>query len=70
LNVSFNLPQADEVSIRLYDIQGKLIVSKDIGHKGIGKHQELIDLTDIPMGTYTCSISGQKNTITKQLIKQ
>ena len=70
LIVSFNLPQADEVSIRLYDIHGKLIISQDIGHRGIGKHQELIDLTDIPMGTYTFSISGQKNTITKQLIKQ
>ena len=70
LNVNFNLPQADEVSIRLYDIHGKLIISQDIGHRGIGKHQELIDLTNIPMGTYTFSISGQKNTITKQLIKQ
>lgn len=70
LTVSFNLPQADEVSINLYDIQGNLILSKDTGHIGIGKHQELLDLTDIPPGTYTCSISGQKNMIAKQLIKQ
>ena len=70
LTVSFNLPQADKVSIKLYDMQGKLIVTRNIGKKEIGKHQEVLDLTDIPQGNYVCRISGQKNTITKQLIKQ
>jgi hypothetical protein len=69
LYVSFNLPQSDEVSIKLYDMQGKLIITRNIGIKETGEHQEVIDLTDIPMGTYTCSISGQKNLVTKQLIK-
>jgi hypothetical protein len=70
LNISFNLPQADDVSINLYDTQGKLISEKKIGKKESGKHQEILDLTGIPQGTYICRISGQKNMITKQVIKR
>jgi hypothetical protein len=70
LNISFNLPQADEVLIHLYDTQGKLISEKKIGKKESGKYQEVIDLTNIPQGTYVCRIQGKHNAITKQIIKQ
>jgi hypothetical protein len=70
LNILFNLPMADDVSIRMYDLQGKLISYKDLGKKTAGEHQEVIDLTGIPQGTYVCRISGQNNTIAKQVIKQ
>ena len=69
LTVGFNLSQKDEVSIGLYDIQGKLIISKNIGKKETGEHQEIFDLTSIPKGTYVCRISGKQNTITKKVIK-
>ena len=70
LTVRYNLPKADEVSIGLYDMQGKLILSKNTEKKAKGEHKEILDLTDVPLGTYVCRISGQKNTITKQLIKK
>lgn len=69
LNVSFNLPQSDEISIGLYDLQGKLILAKNLGKKETGSYQEVIDLTNVPKGTYVCRISGQQNTITKTVIK-
>jgi hypothetical protein len=68
LTVRFNLPQSDEVLIELYEMQGKLILSKNIGKKETGEHQELLDLSNVPLGTYVCRLSGQKNSITKQLI--
>jgi hypothetical protein len=70
LNISFNLPQADVISINLFDTQGKLVSEKQIGKKESGKYQEVIDLTNIPQGTYVCRIAGKHNTITKQIIKQ
>jgi hypothetical protein len=69
LTVRFNLPQTDEVCIGIYDMQGKLILAKNLGKKETGEYQELLDLSDVPQGTYVCRISGRKNTITKQLIK-
>ena len=69
LTVRFNLLKPNEVTIELYDIQGKLILSKNIGKKETGEHQEIFDLTSIPKGTYVCRISGKQNTITKTVIK-
>ena len=69
LTVRFNLPLSDEVSIELYDIQEKLILTKSLGKKETGEHQEVLGLSNVSEGSYLCRLSGQKNTITKQLIK-
>jgi hypothetical protein len=70
LNVRFQLPKEDQVSITLSDMQGKLLLSKRVGTKAAGEHLESIDLNGLPQGSYLCRISGQQNTITKQIIKQ
>jgi len=70
LNIRFNMPKEDEVSIGLYDMQGKQVLLKALGSKSFGSHQEMLDLIDMPNGTYVCRISGKYNSITKQVIKQ
>jgi hypothetical protein len=70
LHVRFNLPKEDEISIALYDLQGKMILEKKMGNKISGEHQETLDLKDLPQGTYVCRITGKQNSITKQVIKQ
>jgi hypothetical protein len=69
LNVRFNLPELDEVSIALVDMRGKLILENKLGNRTPGEHQEILDLTGITQGKYMCLISGRHNTITKQIIK-
>lgn len=69
LNVRYNLPKEDEITIALFDMQGKLILQKSLGKQVSAEHQETLDLTSIPQGTYACRISGQQNTITKTVIK-
>lgn len=69
LNVLYNLPKEDIITISLYDMEGKLVLDKNLGKLSSGEHQETLDLTSIPQGTYVCRISGQKNTITKTVIK-
>jgi hypothetical protein len=70
LNIHFNLPMADEVLIGLYDMNGKLILEKNLGSKVTGEYQEILDLTNIPQGTYICRTSGVQNIITKKVIIQ
>ena len=70
LNVSFNLPKADEMSIALYDLQGKVVLEKKLGTKAMGKYQELLNISALPNGVYVCRISGVHNSITKQIIKK
>ena len=69
LNVRFQLPKEDQVSISLSDLQGKLLLTKNIGTKTAGEHLETLDLSGLPQGNYSCRISGQQQTITKQVIK-
>ena len=70
LNVRFNLLKAEEVFIGLYDISGKLILENNLGNIESGEYHEVFNLNSIPQGTYVCRISGQHNTIIKQVIKQ
>jgi hypothetical protein len=69
LNVSYNLPKEDEITIALFDMQGKLMLQKGSGKQVSGEHQETLDLTSIDQGKYVCRISGLKNAITKTVIK-
>ncbi len=69
LTVGFNLLFENEVSIKIFDSQGKLILEKNIGKKESGEHQDILDLTNLPQGTYVCQIAGLQNTITKTVIK-
>lgn len=70
LHIRFTLPKEDEISIALYDMQGKMILEKMMGNNISGEHQETLDLKDLPQGTYICRINGKQNSITKQVIKQ
>lgn len=69
LNVSFNLPQADDIGITLYDLQGKVVLEKKLGVTAEGKHQQILDISALTNGVYVCRISGGNNSVTKQIIK-
>jgi hypothetical protein len=69
LHLQYNLPHEDAITIGLFDMQGKLMLQKNLGKQALGEHQETLDLTSIPQGTYTCRISGQQNAIIKTVVK-
>lgn len=70
LQVRFNLPTEDEITISLYDVQGKILLVKHFGKHVSGMHQRTLDLTNVTEGTYVCRIVSQNNSITKKIIKQ
>ncbi len=70
LQVRYHLPKADVLQIALYDMQGRLIIENNIGNQKEGQHQAMLDLSHIDAGNYVCRITGQKASISKQVIKQ
>ena len=70
LNLQFNVPVADDVSLSLHDAQGKLILEKKLGALPTGVHNETLYLGHLPQGMYVCRIAGRQHTITKQIVKQ
>jgi hypothetical protein len=70
VQLKYNLPKEDKIQIALYDLQGKLILEKNLGSKNEGENLDNLDLRQIATGIYICRISGEKNSISKQIIKK
>ena len=69
LNVRYNLPKDDDITIALFDTQGKLILKKTIGKQLFGEQQQTLDVSHLPNGTYMCRIEGLHQSVTKTVIK-
>jgi hypothetical protein len=69
LNVRYNLPKEDVITIALFDMQGKLILQKSLGKQVSGEQQQTLDVSNLPEGSYVCRIKGQHQTVTKTVIK-
>jgi hypothetical protein len=69
LSLRYKLPKSEKITISLFDLQGKLILVKEV-EKPLGENQDNIDIHHVSPGIYICRISGEKNSISKQFIKQ
>lgn len=69
-NIQFYLPKEDNIDLNLYDLQGKLILEKNLGKIGAEEFQVTINLENISSGTYICRIIGEQFSLTKKIIKQ
>lgn len=70
LNVCFSLSKEEAITIGLYDMEGKLIMEKNLGKKFPFEHKETLDISSVPEGTYMCRISGQHQSVSKKIIKK
>ena len=68
LNVQFKLLKEDLITLSLFDVNGNLVIEKNLGKLATGNHQETLDLLKVPQGNYVCRIEGKQNKITKQVI--
>jgi hypothetical protein len=70
LNIKFILPKEDDIKLNIFDIQGKLVLEKNLGKINTGEFLETIDLINVSPGTYICKITGYLYSLTKKIIKQ
>ncbi len=70
LKIKYNLPTDNEIRIELYDLKGKLIFNKNIGKQMQGQQETILNLSQVPSGTYFCNIIGEKYSISKRIVKQ
>ncbi len=69
LNIQFQLRTVESASITLTDMHGKVVLVKTITTQQTGLLKETLNLQHIPSGVYMCHIQGQKNYISKKIIK-
>jgi hypothetical protein len=69
--ISFELLDNQEVSVRLTDMLGKVIIEENLGNLTPGTHQYTFELAGLQAGSYHYSIVSDKGSISKamQIIK-
>jgi hypothetical protein len=70
LNVRYNLPNEDEISIVLFDMQGKLILEKNLGKQASGEQLQTFDMSNLLEDVYVCRIEGKHQIVTKTILKK
>ncbi len=66
--INFSLPSAEKFSYELSDLNGKIILKKEISLPS-GKNSVSIDGKNLSEGEYMLTIKGEKSSLTKKLIK-
>jgi len=66
--IEFALPEAGEVSIVIYDILGRQVLSPLKSIKAAGYHKIKIDMNDYPSGLYFYVLSTDKIKISKKML--
>ncbi len=69
-NVAFELAQADNVNINVYNVTGALLLSQQKGNTAAGQHYENIDLANYGQGVYFVELAiGNVNKTLKLVIQ-
>ena len=69
VRISFETDGADDVTISLLDITGKVILGRTIDNLS-GKFEESLDIREFAAGTYMLRIESSKGTVVRRLIKE
>lgn len=66
--ISFNLPSAGPVSLRVYDLHGKLVNELVNGSISAGRHSYTMDLSGVGSGVYFYELRSTGSTFTRKLM--
>ncbi len=70
VNISYQLPVAEQVSIGIFDLQGKAVQTWASEAKVAGKHELVWQAENLPKGSYTLRFSTAKGSFSKTIILQ
>ena len=70
LNVMYRLREAGQLSLELFDVQGKLVSALPVQTEGIGEYTKRLDLRNLVPGNYTLMLSIDGKTISKKIVKK
>jgi N-acetylneuraminic acid mutarotase len=66
--ISYSLPQAGNISLKLYDVSGKLVTVFRNGYDDAGSYLTNLDATELARGIYVLKLETESHTTTQKLI--
>jgi hypothetical protein len=67
-SISFALPKAGNVSLKLYDVTGSLVMTLANGYADAGSYSTQVNSTKLAHGIYLLKLATDERTITQKLI--
>ena len=64
----FNLPAAENISLSVFDVLGKKLVTLIEGNQSEGQHEKIFEAGNFPAGEYFCRLEAGDKMITKKII--
>lgn len=69
LTVEFDLDQAEDVQVELFDVLGRRVYQEDLGKHFLGENQHFINTEDLNKGTYILKLRIGEQEINQKVIK-
>ncbi|TNE68896.1 T9SS type A sorting domain-containing protein [bacterium] len=66
--IKFSLPKADQVSLEIYDVTGRLVQTLVNGMRNAGYHQVQFNASNLASGLYFYRLSSKQGVVTKKLM--
>ena len=68
--VAFSLPVAGPATLEVYDVQGRIVVRREVGSLGVGLHRVKLDARGaLPAGVYSLRLrQGERQAITRAVV--
>lgn len=70
LTLQYTLNQTGNVSVMLYDLQGKMLQQRSFGNQGAGLHVQDFELREMPAGTYVLVMHIGNKTHQRMIVRQ
>jgi len=66
--ISFDLSRASEVSLRIYDVSGRVLISKSLGSFAAGRHQTILNAGKLPAGVLVYRLTSDTGDATGRIV--
>jgi len=67
VNINYALPQAEDLTLKVYDTNGRLVATLVDGHRMAGYHTATWNAVGMPSGIYIARIESQGWTVTQKV---
>jgi hypothetical protein len=65
--LNYNLPSPSPITITLHDILGREVLRRELGIQAEGEHEETLDVSEVPIGSYIVKISTNGENFTSRI---